>query len=443
VHPCARDEGICLSFSPFELLLYVSITLMAFGLGGRVAGRRSAERLARSENARDHLQQRADSQRQRANELERRLQNSEEMVQKLQRSVREMPEVAQRLTATRDLREIPHRTLEMVMEIFDPTYAVFYRMVREELVAVAALGDSEFGVGHRVAMGEGIVGWTASKQLPYTPEDAKFESGIVKERHLAKGVPENGFSVCLPIMSGERTIGVILVGPSQRDLPHMPEIGRTIALIASVTITSALVLKQQRMLAKTDGLTGLLNKTHTLSRLRDLIASDGGTRVVSLFIFDIDHFKHYNDTNGHLPGDELLKDLSVLLKETSREDELVGRYGGEEFLLVMPGTAKSEGLSAAERIRCMIAEHDFPFGETQPLGRVTVSGGLATWPHDGDDVDTLIRAADEALYQAKREGRNRVFAYTQPELALDSDDGVTEIRELQTRENLDELEKIE
>jgi diguanylate cyclase (GGDEF)-like protein len=411
-----------------------------FEPGGFLVVRRVRDSASDPENRSDELQSRLGVERVVTEKLKRRFQNSEEMVQKLQRSILEMPEVAQRLTATRDLREIPNRTLELVGEIFDPTYSVFYRAVRDELVAVATLGDSEFGVGHRVKIGEGIVGWTASKQLPYTPEDAKFESGIVTKSNLAKGVPENGFSLCLPIISGERTIGVILTGPTRRDLPHRPEIGRTIALIASVTITSAIVLQQQRLLANIDGLTGLLNKTHTLSRIRDLIASDDGTRVVSLFIFDIDHFKHYNDTNGHLPGDELLKSLSALLKETIREGELLGRYGGEEFLLVMPGVIKNKGLRAAERIRRVTAEHSFEFGESQPLGRVTVSGGVSTWPEDGDDVESLIQAADEALYEAKRDGRNRVFAYTHPELALDPTDADSEIHDLQPSDKLENID---
>jgi diguanylate cyclase (GGDEF)-like protein len=243
---------------------------------------------------------------------------------------------------------------------------------------------------------------------------------VVRERNLSKGFPQLGFAACLPIVSGEDTIGVILIGPSRRNLPHLREIGRTIALIASVSITSAIVLKEQKMLAKTDGLTGLLNRTHLLRRVRDMIASDSGSRQrISLFLFDLDYFKHYNDTNGHLPGDELLQSLSELLREQVREGELLGRYGGEEFLLVMPRTDKVEALRAAQRVRALIADHVFPFEHKQPGGNVTISGGVATWPLDSSDLESLIRCADEALYQAKHQGRDRVLAFTAPELAAD------------------------
>jgi diguanylate cyclase (GGDEF)-like protein len=176
------------------------------------------------------------------------------------------------------------------------------------------------------------------------------------------------------------------------------------------------VLSKERVLAKTDGLTGLLNKTNVYRRLRDLISEDASAEPVSVFLLDIDHFKLYNDTNGHLPGDELLKRMGALLRENSRENEVVGRYGGEEFLILMPGTPKDVGMRVAERIRALIEGTDFEHTAGQPGGRVTISGGVATWPKDGEDVDLLLRHADEALYEAKRGGRNRVMAHLMTDL---------------------------
>jgi diguanylate cyclase (GGDEF)-like protein len=399
--------------------ILASLLPVAFGVGGRVGAASGRKELARLRSRCAELQRSIDLRRQSSDGLARRHRSAEEMVRNLQRSIAELPEIAQRLIAARDLPRIPERVLELIQEVFDPTYSVFYRVVKRELVAVAIAGDGEFPLGHRLPLGEGIAGWTATKQLPFTPEDVRYETGIVKSRNLATGMPRQGFSLCLPILREDRTLGVVLIGPSRRDLPQMREIARTIALIASVTITSAKVLNEQKLLAKTDGLTGALNKTHILARLRELIAGEGeGVRRVSVFLFDIDHFKHYNDTNGHLPGDDLLKGLSALVKQSCRDGEVVGRYGGEEFLLVMPGVGKREALGAAERIRRVIAEHPFTCAGGQPGGRVTVSGGVATWPNDSADVEGLIRCSDEALYEAKRAGRNRVFAYSTPELAL-------------------------
>ena len=183
--------------------------------------------------------------------------------------------------------------------------------------------------------------------------------------------------------------------------------------MTSVTMTTVSVLNQQTRLAKTDGLTGLLNKKHIQEQLHEFVSSKRGD-AISIFLFDIDHFKHYNDTNGHLAGDDLLRSMSAKLREATREGEFVGRYGGEEFLILMPHTTAEQAIGAAERVRSSIEAEDFPFGDAQPGGSLTISGGVATFPADGRGVAELIKAADDALYEAKRAGRNRVFACSQP-----------------------------
>jgi diguanylate cyclase (GGDEF)-like protein len=399
----------------------VGLCVFAFGgfaLGFYPGRKDRRERLRALEQAVSQFERRAvDAQR--ANEdLWERTERAEAAVRGLQLSIVQIPEIAQRLSGLRELRDIPDGTLDLVQEIFQCAYSVFYRVSNGRLVAVACRGESEFRIGHRLEPGEGIVGWTAVKQLPFTPEDAELESAGVRSRNLARCTPRKGFSLCVPIMSQERPLGVILIGPSSRQLPHAREIGRTIALIASVAIASTQVLGKERLLAKTDGLTGLLNKTNVYKRLRDLISEDNPQLArVSVFLLDIDHFKQYNDTNGHLDGDELLKRMGALLRENSRENEVVGRYGGEEFLVVMPGTPKDTAVNVAERIRTLVEGMPFERTDGQPARRVTISGGVATWPGDGDDVDSLLRNADAALYEAKRAGRNRVLAFSQPELA--------------------------
>jgi diguanylate cyclase (GGDEF)-like protein len=384
--------------------------LGALRLGMFLGRRQSNDSMLGLERAREQSERRV-AEALRANEdLWARLERSEAAVRELQLSIVQIPEIAQRLSALRELREIPDSTLDLVQEIFQPSYSVFYRLSGGKLIAVACRGESEFRIGHRLELGDGIVGWTAQKQLPFAPEDAERESLAVRENHLARCMPRQGFSLCVPVMGQERPVGVILIGPSHRYLPHAREVGRTLALISSVAVASTVVLSKERLLAKTDGLTGLLNKTNVYRRLRDLI-NDDAYGPVSIFLLDIDHFKQYNDTHGHLPGDELLKRMGTLLREHSREHEVVGRYGGEEFLVVMPSTAKDAAMQVAERIRRLIEESAFDREDGQPGGAITISGGVATAPADGEDVDTLLRNADAALYQAKRSGRNRVVAH--------------------------------
>ncbi len=413
----------------------LGLVVAAYAVGRIMAMAATKGRIRELELFNDRLERSGVEHRRAAGELYDRATRAEKMVESLQRTVVELPEIAHRLSACRELRDIPERTLDLVSELYEPTYAMCYVRRRDELVAAAGRGECEFPVGHRVKFGEGIVGWTGMKQLPLTPEDVKFESAQVRHRNLARGIPQAGFTIALPIINDRLTLGVILIGPTDRDVPRAREVGRTIAMLASVTMMSALTLKQQKLLAKTDGLTGLLNKTHLLRRIEETMDAEGeNPRPISVFLFDIDNFKHYNDTNGHIPGDELLRSLSTALSETVREKEFVGRYGGEEFLLVMPGVEKAQAMQAAERVRMLIEKQDFAFGEKQPGGRLTISGGVATWPVDAESIETLLRHADEALYEAKHAGRNRVLVYAPPDLTAPSVemDPPAEVEELLT-----------
>lgn len=173
------------------------------------------------------------------------------------------------------------------------------------------------------------------------------------------------------------------------------------------------VLKSQSM---KDGLTGLYNHKAFQEKLRaELAASKENNLPVSLIFFDVDHFKQYNDKHGHQAGDELLKMVGMLLSKTSRVEhsqarnmDTIARYGGEEFAVILPNTPIEGALIKAERIRKMIHQHTFFGMETQPLGKITVSIGIATFPDDAKSAEELIELADQAMYASKRAGRNQV-----------------------------------
>jgi diguanylate cyclase (GGDEF)-like protein len=405
-------------FEPY-IVQIVPLAALAIGLviGGLFGSGRSVAQLVVLRRVLERVKASREQSRAAAEELRGRLASATDGTASLERS---LPEIAQRLSATRDLSEIPGSALDLVQEIFKPAFSVFYRSDQGDLFAVATRGDSPYDFGHRVPAREGVVGWAALRQMALTHHDAARliqgdgpdgpgGSGAV----AAQVAASTDFSLCLPVVNGSRTLGVILVGPTEREMPvQSREIGRTIALITAVTIAHTVLLREQEVLAKTDFLTGLLNRAHVIRTLDALVNGTGSFSQISLFLFDVDHFKQYNDGNGHLAGDELLKSLATLLQESVRDGELVGRYGGEEFLLVMPGSDGEVALAAAERIRKRIADYAFKHGAAQPLGAVTVSGGVATWPVDGAGVTEVLHRADEALYAAKRSGRNRVLAYT-------------------------------
>jgi len=168
-----------------------------------------------------------------------------------------------------------------------------------------------------------------------------------------------------------------------------------------------------RDMAMRDGLTGLYNHRFFRETLeRELSRADRHGHPFSLVFMDVDHFKKYNDTNGHLAGDELLKILAELMKEGKRGSSIAARYGGEEFVMLIPEVDCAGAVHAAERIRRRVEGFDFPHGQTQPMGRVTLSLGGASSPEHGKDATALIAAADDALYEAKNAGRNTVRCAT-------------------------------
>jgi diguanylate cyclase (GGDEF)-like protein len=165
-------------------------------------------------------------------------------------------------------------------------------------------------------------------------------------------------------------------------------------------------------LSITDGLTGLSNRRHLMEVLTiELHRARRTNRSFSVLMADVDHFKKYNDANGHLAGDEVLKRVGAILRESARTVDCSARYGGEEFFVLLPDTTLDGAAEFADRIRARLVAEPFPGGT------VTLSIGIAEFPAHGDTPDAVIASADAALYRAKREGRDRVTRASQQRLS--------------------------
>ena len=166
-------------------------------------------------------------------------------------------------------------------------------------------------------------------------------------------------------------------------------------------------------LALTDELTGLYNRRYLFAHLNEVLgqmAESGGE--TALMLFDIDHFKRVNDRYGHPAGDEVLRELASRAIRQVRSVDLVGRLGGEEFVVVMPETSLAGAAAVAERLRGAVADEPFVLQENSERLPVTVSIGIAVTGEEKEGMDALLKRADDALYAAKNAGRNRVFAFT-------------------------------
>jgi diguanylate cyclase (GGDEF)-like protein len=416
--------------------------VLALGAFGLIAAhllwaRRAQSRLEAAERRHDRLAAR-EVETSRSLELEKEERARVEQEEQLLRAiVSRLPWMIQELMECHDAREIPSKALDLIQELFAPRYVAFFARSADGFVATQVRGETEIALRSELGPRDGVVPWAAGKQLVLTPEDVASETGVMKAEFFTGA--ECAFSFCIPVVVDAATRAVILVGPSDRVVPSAADFARAVGVMTAHSLRSKRDLAQKTRLAETDGLTGLLNKAHVQEYLQQHLQR-GMAESLGVFIFDIDNFKHYNDRNGHPAGDELLRSLGELLRAVTRKGEVLGRYGGEEFLLLMPAVSKEQALAGAERVRFAIDTHPFRFAEGQPLGKISISGGIAAFPEDGRNAGELIAAADRALYEAKRQGRDRVLAYRGADQVM-KEDGEIERGSHEGREeviNLDE-----
>lgn len=238
------------------------------------------------------------------------------------------------------------------------------------------------------------------------------DAGRVACRHKESETP----TLCMPLLAGGENLGVLVLRgetASHRDVAVLA--GRTAAQIARV-LANLRMHDTLRMHAVRDELTGLYNRRYLHDALVRELRGDTSTGVI---VADVDDFKRYNDTWGHPGGDALLQQLARLMQRVVGEDDVVCRYGGEEFVIIVPGASFDELLATAERLReesaAMHIRHD-----GRILGRITVSAGVALSPRHGTTPEELIAAADRALYLAKTSGRDRVATPPHAVVGLDA-----------------------
>lgn len=341
--------------------------------------------------------------------------------------IRQLPIVVRELNRSDlDPARIPHLVFGLAQDAFQPEQMLLYLVpspgAEDEPGRELILRDHR-GLGEvppavkRIKVGEGKIGWAAQNRVDMLGEEwfnlSRTEGHAVHGNH-----PTLRLDMISPLLhtdeSGTHLLGVLCVGLPKTQSRTRDEklLLQMITNLGSIALMNDRRVSELKAKANHDGLTGLLNKRHFMVELGMRIhKAEREGQPLGIFIFDIDHFKKYNDTNGHLAGDELLKTVARILRKSVRPGDLAGRYGGEEFLVAMPQADRPAAFEAAERIREAIETYPFPHGEKQPLGKLTISGGVAVFPVDGTEGSELIRGADQALYQAKSGGRNRVLAY--------------------------------
>jgi two-component system cell cycle response regulator len=191
------------------------------------------------------------------------------------------------------------------------------------------------------------------------------------------------------------------------------QISRLIILLTASVLSLAVVSRGQRLLqlATSDPLTGLFNRGYVDDRFAvELSRARRYGKLLTIAVIDADHFKSLNDTYGHLFGDLVLRKIGAILRDSFRQSDTAGRYGGEEFVVILPETDIEQALRKLEFLRELVASTPIALPGREQDVQITISAGLASFPQDGEDAADLFALADERMFQAKKEGRNRVVA---------------------------------
>jgi diguanylate cyclase (GGDEF)-like protein len=288
---------------------------------------------------------------------------------------------------------------------------LFHRKGSTHEICAVSGDNADHLLGQTFRHNAGLVSMSVANRhaLPYKGHYEPSRQIVFSRGHEPPKMPS---LLVLPLLVHERVLGTLVLGSNEQNA-FSHSVRPALEVLAShmaVSLSNARLLKRLEEQATTDGMTGLLNKRTLISEAeRRIKAATRFNKPLSLLVTDIDHFKRVNDTYGHDVGDVVIKGLGEVLRRIKRDTDVVGRFGGEEFVIVCEQTDEEGGVNLAERIRKELENTTFQT-ELGPL-QVTCSVGVAPFPAAGRDWETLFKATDEALYVSKRGGRNQVTVY--------------------------------
>jgi diguanylate cyclase (GGDEF)-like protein len=296
---------------------------------------------------------------------------------------------------------------KMTLDDFIASYDVFKKDPESKLNQIVK--------GIKIPLREdmGILALTILEGMPF--EITTHEAKKVVDPEIQRTL-NTDFFVTIPLKAKDKVVGAILVDNIFNKKPITKMDVRTLTMFGSqagLAIENSRLFEETVYLSNTDWLTKLWNYGKFHQHLSaELERAKARETSLSLVMIDVDNFKNYNDTLGHMRGDEALKKIAEILMGKSRKCDIAARYGGEEFGIVMPNTSKENARLFAERLRNEVEKAFANEVEIDPARRLTISCGVATYPEDAGNKSELVSRADLALYEAKHAGKNRSCLYT-------------------------------
>lgn len=323
--------------------------------------------------------------------------------------LRAINDVARQMTGVLERKELLVKLCPLVQQAFHVSHVSVLLKEDDNLVVRAHHGTLTpvISENHRMPAESGLYGKALLEGKSLIANDFQNTSG---SPDLYK---ETASRMCIPLVSFGQNLGVLVVDSDQpgafNDEDAQPL--ESVADICATAIQNANYVERVKQLAYLDGLTGIFNRRYFELRLaEEMERARRFSSSMTIVIIDIDHFKRLNDEFGHLLGDEVLRQVSSIFHQNVRKIDVVCRYGGEEFAILLSQTDPNFAVEIAEKLRKTVESWQFP-GVPRP---VTISAGVATFPGHGSTRDEVVKAADAGLYAAKQAGRNRVVLSATP-----------------------------
>lgn len=325
-------------------------------------------------------------------------------------------ELGKAITSSLEVKEILSTVMEKINAHFHPKdWSLLLLDAKKcELTYEIVVGKDSDKIRERhPKVGEGIAGWVAKEGLPLLVTDIEKDQRF---SNLKESLYDfvTGPVICIPLKSRGKVLGVIeLYNVEENHLTNETDMLflATLADYTAIAIENSLLFQQVQDLTVTDDLTTLFNSRYFHRALDyEVEKADRYQYNLSMIFIDMDHFKNVNDSHGHLCGSDLLREVGAIVQESIRNIDIGCRYGGDEFVILMPETGKDEALVVAERLRNAINENIF-LKKTNVNYHITASFGVATFPEDAKTKLELIDLTDKAMYKVKNSTRDAIAVH--------------------------------